>query len=89
MGVWAAAIFTLCIFSFLYRDNAFYKFAEAVVTVELRMRRKWRADQQHGQQDCAGRHLVSLLKVEKRNVTRGRPPGHWTKVLRRCWTMVQ
>jgi hypothetical protein len=31
IGLWAAAIFTLCIFSFLYRDNPFYKFAEAVV----------------------------------------------------------
>ena len=30
-GIWIAAIFTLCIFSFLYRDNPFYKFAEAVV----------------------------------------------------------
>ncbi len=30
-GTWVAAIFTLCIFSFLYRDNPFYKFAEAVV----------------------------------------------------------
>ncbi len=30
-GVWAAAIFTLCIFSFLYRDNPLYKFAESVV----------------------------------------------------------
>jgi len=31
IGLWTAAIFTLCIFSFLYRDNPFYKFAEAVV----------------------------------------------------------
>ncbi len=31
IGVWVAAIFTLCIFSFLYRDNVFYKIAEAVV----------------------------------------------------------
>ena len=30
-GVWVAALFTLCIFSFLYRDNPFYKFAESVV----------------------------------------------------------
>lgn len=29
-GVWVAAFLTLSIFSFLYRDNAFYKFAEAV-----------------------------------------------------------
>jgi hypothetical protein len=27
-GVWIAAALTLCIFSFLYRDNPFYKFAE-------------------------------------------------------------
>lgn len=31
VGIWVAAFFTLCIFSFLYRDNPFYKFAEAVV----------------------------------------------------------
>lgn len=31
VGIWVAALFTLCIFSFLYRDNPFYKFAEAVV----------------------------------------------------------
>lgn len=30
VGVWFAAFLTLCIFSFLYRDNPFYKFAEAV-----------------------------------------------------------
>ncbi|WP_237225842.1 hypothetical protein [Rubinisphaera sp. JC750] len=30
-GLWLAAIFTLCIFSFLYRDNPFYKTAEATV----------------------------------------------------------
>lgn len=30
IGVWAAAFLTLCIFSFLYRDNPFYKFGEAV-----------------------------------------------------------
>jgi hypothetical protein len=29
-GVWFAAFLTLCIFSFLYRDNPLYKFAEAV-----------------------------------------------------------
>ncbi|MCB5262690.1 MAG: hypothetical protein LHW64_01610 [Candidatus Cloacimonetes bacterium] len=29
-GVWLAAFFTLCIFSFLYQDNPFYKFAEQV-----------------------------------------------------------
>ena len=28
VGVWVAALLTLCIFSFLYRDNPFYKFAE-------------------------------------------------------------
>lgn len=31
VGVWVAAIFTLCILSFLYRDNPFYKTAESVV----------------------------------------------------------
>jgi hypothetical protein len=31
IGVWVAAFFTLAIFSFLYRDNPFYKIAEAVV----------------------------------------------------------
>lgn len=30
VGVWFAAFLTLCIFSFLYRDNPFYKFAESV-----------------------------------------------------------
>lgn len=28
VGVWVAALLTLCIFSFLYRDNPFYRFAE-------------------------------------------------------------
>ena len=28
LGVWVAAFLTLCIFSFLYKDNPFYKFAE-------------------------------------------------------------
>ncbi len=28
LGVWVAALFTLFIFSFLYKDNPFYKFAE-------------------------------------------------------------
>ncbi len=27
-GVWVAAFFTLCIYSFLYRDNPFYRFGE-------------------------------------------------------------
>ena len=27
-GVWVAALLTFCIFSFLYKDNPFYKFAE-------------------------------------------------------------
>jgi hypothetical protein len=27
-SIWVAALLTLCIFSFLYRDNPFYKFAE-------------------------------------------------------------
>ncbi|GAB4153975.1 MAG: hypothetical protein Tsb009_30500 [Planctomycetaceae bacterium] len=31
IGTWVAAIFTLCIFSFMYRDNPAYKFAESVV----------------------------------------------------------
>ena len=31
IGLWLAAFFTLAIFSFLYRDNPFYKFAESVV----------------------------------------------------------
>lgn len=28
IGVWVAAALTLCVFSFLYRDNPFYRFAE-------------------------------------------------------------
>lgn len=28
IGIWIAAFLTLCIFSFLYKDNPFYKFAE-------------------------------------------------------------
>lgn len=31
IGLWLAAFFTLSIYSFLYRDNPFYKFAESVV----------------------------------------------------------
>ena len=31
IGLWLSAFFTLCIMSFLYRDNPLYKFAEAVV----------------------------------------------------------
>lgn len=31
LGVWAAGLFTLAIFSFLYRDNPLYKIAEAVL----------------------------------------------------------
>jgi hypothetical protein len=30
-GLWIAAFFTLAIFSFLYRDNSFYKLAEAIL----------------------------------------------------------
>ncbi|MHC5004310.1 MAG: hypothetical protein ACYTJ0_14440 [Planctomycetota bacterium] len=30
IGIWLAAFFTLAIFSFVYKDNAFYKFAESV-----------------------------------------------------------
>ena len=28
IGIWVAALLTLCIYSFLYRDNPFYRFAE-------------------------------------------------------------
>lgn len=31
IGLWAGAILTLCIFSFLYGDNPFYKVAESIV----------------------------------------------------------
>ena len=31
LGIWLAAFFTLAIFSFLYKDNPFYKIAESVV----------------------------------------------------------
>lgn len=31
IGLWTAAFFTLCIFSYLYRDNVFYKLAESVI----------------------------------------------------------
>ncbi|MHC4947036.1 MAG: hypothetical protein ACYTG1_02070 [Planctomycetota bacterium] len=31
LGIWVAAFFTLAIFSFLYKDNPFYKIAESVV----------------------------------------------------------
>lgn len=31
IGLWLAAFFTLCIFSYLYRDNPFYKLAESIV----------------------------------------------------------
>ena len=31
VGVWVGALFTLCILSFLYKDNPLYKFAEAVL----------------------------------------------------------
>jgi len=30
LGVWVSAFFTLAIFSFLYRDNMYYKFAESI-----------------------------------------------------------
>ena len=30
IGTWLAAFFTFCIFSFLYKDNPFYKFAEHI-----------------------------------------------------------
>ena len=31
IGIWVSAILTVCIFSFLYKDNALYKFAEHVM----------------------------------------------------------
>lgn len=31
VGVWIAALLTLCVFSYLYRDNAFYKLAESII----------------------------------------------------------
>lgn len=31
IGIWLAAFFTLCVFSFLYGDNVFYKLAESVM----------------------------------------------------------
>ncbi len=31
VGVWIAAILTLCIYSFLYKDNVFYKIAEHIL----------------------------------------------------------
>lgn len=31
VGLWLAALLTLCVFSFLYRDNQFYKAAESLV----------------------------------------------------------
>jgi hypothetical protein len=31
VGVWVAALLTLCVFSYLYRDNAFYKLAESII----------------------------------------------------------
>ncbi len=31
VGLWIAALFTLCILSFLYRDNVFYKLAECIL----------------------------------------------------------
>ena len=30
IGIWVAALLTLCVFSFLYRDNPFYKLAESI-----------------------------------------------------------
>ncbi len=30
-GIWIAALLTLCIFSYLYRDNVFYKLAESII----------------------------------------------------------
>ena len=31
VGVWVAALLTLCVFSYLYKDNAFYKLAESTI----------------------------------------------------------
>jgi hypothetical protein len=31
VGVWIAALLTLCVFSYLYRDNPFYKLAESII----------------------------------------------------------
>ena len=31
IGVWIAALLTLCVFSYLYRDNPFYKLAESII----------------------------------------------------------
>jgi hypothetical protein len=31
VGVWVAALLTLCVFSYLYRDNVFYKLAESII----------------------------------------------------------
>ena len=30
IGIWIGAFLTLCIFSFLYRDNPFFRFAESL-----------------------------------------------------------
>lgn len=31
VGVWISALLTLCVFSYLYRDNMFYKLAESII----------------------------------------------------------
>ena len=31
VGVWVASLVTLCVFSYLYRDNIFYKLAESII----------------------------------------------------------
>ena len=31
IGVWISALLTLCVFSYLYRDNVFYKLAESII----------------------------------------------------------
>ena len=31
IGVWVAALLTLCVFSYLYRDNPFYKLVESII----------------------------------------------------------
>ncbi len=31
VGIWVASLLTLCVFSYVYRDNVFYKFAESII----------------------------------------------------------
>jgi len=44
IGIWIAAFLTLCIYSFLYQDNVFYKFAEYLfvgVSAGYHVARQW------------------------------------------------